>query len=288
MGVCCDRSPEMLVGMLAVHKAGGAFVPLDPQHPPTRLAAVLEDVGAPAVLATRATAASVPGTARAIVLLDDDSACAERPLACPARPAPQSLAYVIFTSGTTGRPKGVMVSHGALGAAYEAWDRLYGLSDLPVHLQMAGIAFDVCIGDVVRTLGSGATLVFCERELLLDPPRMFELARRERVAFADFLPAVARPLAAYARAQGLRLEDFRTAVVGADVWTSAEIPAFRALFGAQTRLGNSYGVTEATIDSTCGFIKKGDRSSRLHRSACRCRTRPRTSSTTVSSPCPRA
>jgi amino acid adenylation domain-containing protein/FkbM family methyltransferase len=255
VGLCVERSPELLVGMMAVLKAGGAFVPLDPDHPRDRLECLLEDAGARVVLVTRAGAPLIGSSGRAIVGLDEEW----KPAAPPARlPSPESLAYVIYTSGTTGRPKGVMVTHAGLAAAYTAWERLYDLGERDRHLQMAAVSFDVCTGDVVRALCSGGTLVFCERQRLLDPARLFELIRRERIRIADFVPAVLRPLAAYARERGERLDSLRIAIVGSDVWTTAEIEEFQGIFGTATRLANGYGVTEATIDSTCWFVGDGE------------------------------
>ncbi|HEU5179227.1 MAG TPA: amino acid adenylation domain-containing protein [Candidatus Polarisedimenticolia bacterium] len=253
VGLCVDRSPEMLVGILAALKAGAAFVPLDPFQPPERLAAMIEDAGVRVVLTTKARTELVESTGCAVVPLEEtiDAVPPRR------RVSPESLAYVIYTSGTTGAPKGVMVTHASLAAAYAAWDRLYRLEDIGAHLQMAALGFDVCVGDVVRALGSGGTLVFCERDRLLEPARLLDLIQRERVEFGDFVPAIARPLAACARERGVRLDSFRIAVVGSDVWTSAEIEPFRAAFGSDTRLANSYGVTETAIDSTCGFVGDG-------------------------------
>ena len=255
VGLCVDRSPELLVGMMAVLKAGGAFVPLDPDHPRDRLEFLVEDAGARVVLVTGVSAPLIGGSGREIVRLDREW----KPAAPPARlPSPEDLAYVIYTSGTTGSPKGVMVTHAALASAYAAWERLYNLTETDRHLQMAAVSFDVGTGDVVRALCSGGTLVFCERERLLDPARLFELIQQERIGFADFVPAVLRPLAAYARERGERLNSLRIAVVGSDVWTTAEIEEFQAVFGTTTRLANGYGVTEATIDSTCWFVGDGE------------------------------
>jgi len=253
VGLCVDRSPELLIGIMAVLKAGAAFVPLDPEQPCDRLAFMLEDAGVRVALATSARASLLAGSDCEII--DLETRWPGVPL--PRRTHPEALAYVIYTSGTTGRPKGVMVSHGSLAAAFAAWDRLYDLEGIGVQLQMAALGFDVCIGDVVRALGSGGTLVFAARETLLEPARLYELVRREKVQFGDFVPAIARPLAALARERRQRLDSFRIAVIGADVWTSAEIEEFRAAFGPDTRLGNSFGVTEATIDSACWFVGDG-------------------------------
>ncbi|MGH9867322.1 MAG: non-ribosomal peptide synthase/polyketide synthase, partial [Candidatus Polarisedimenticolia bacterium] len=260
VGLCVDRSPEMLAGMMGIMRSGGTFVPLDPDHPRERIAFALSDARARLVLATRARAGAVePGIPVLLVDADVQEEESGSPSMAPPGPASRDfLSYIIYTSGTTGRPKGVMVSHGALASACDAWVRLYGLEEIRRHLQMAGIAFDVCIGDVARALGTGGTLIFCPRERLLDPARLFDLARGEAVEFAEFVPAVLRQLAAHARSVGERLETLRVAAVGSDVWTLAELREFRGVFGPRTRLANSYGVTEATIDSTCWFAGSGE------------------------------
>jgi amino acid adenylation domain-containing protein/FkbM family methyltransferase len=258
VGLCLPRGPELAIGMLATLRAGAAFVPLDPAHPRDRLSFVRSDAQVRIVLAVAETLLDAGSEGIEVVRIDDDGAFAETPLRTSYRPAPESLAYIIYTSGTTGRPKGVMIEQGSVAAALRAWERLYDLASTRSHLQMAGLGFAVCTADVVRALGSGGTLVFCERETVLDPARLFDLARRERVEFAEFVPAVLRELAGEARARGDRLDDVRIAVAASDSWSSTEIGPFRATFGPNTWLANGYGVTEGTNDSTLEFVRDHD------------------------------
>ena len=258
VGLCLPRGPELAIGMLATLRAGAAFVPLDPGHPRERLEFLCADAQVRIVLASGETASCVGGEGVEVLRIDDDETFADTPLSVPHRPAPGNLAYIIYTSGTTGRPKGVMIEQGSLAAALTAWERLYDLSSIRSHFQMAAIGFDVCTGECVRALGSGGSLVFCDRETLLDPGRLFDLARRERVELAFVVPAVLRELAAEARSRALRLDDIRIAATGADAWSPSEIGAFRSIFGRSTRFANSYGVTEATVDSTFGYVRDDD------------------------------
>ncbi len=148
---------------------------------------LLEDSRVPLLLAsdfsgTVKSVARLPGGEAQVVFLDKDW-----PLICQyseeniAREAKQaSLAYVIYTSGSTGRPKGVEVEHQSLVNAYRAWEQAYQLQRSS-HLQMASFSFDVFTGDWVRSLCSGAKLVLCPREFLLDPEKLYRLMLQEEV-----------------------------------------------------------------------------------------------------------
>src|SRR5258708_7681065 len=154
-----------------------------------------------------------------------------------------------------------MVPHGSLAAAYRAWEDAYGLRDVPTrHLQMASFAFDVFTGDWVRALASGGTLVSCPRETLLDPSGLYELMVRERVDCAEFVPAVVENLIAHLEASGGSLGFLRLLAVGSDVWHAGEYERLVRLAGPSTRVVSSYGLTEATIDSTYFEGSLADRS----------------------------
>ena len=163
---------------------------------------------------------------------------------------PDNLAYVIFTSGSTGKAKGVQVTHRNVVNAFAAWEDAYQLSSLRSHLQMASFSFDVCTGDIARALCSGAKLVLCPTELLLESEALYQLLRREEIAAAEFVPAVIRPLLEWLEQSGQRLDFMKLLVVGSDVWQMEEYRRLQQVCGADTRVISSYGVTEATIDST--------------------------------------
>ncbi len=252
-----DKSPEMVITLLAVLKAGGAYLPVQPDQPADRLAHLLRTTGAVLVV-DGATGPDPAGASPvATVGLDVLHAAPPEPHASPGQgsgPAedvhPGSPAYVITTSGSTGRPKAVRVGHGSLASAYTAWRDTYHLErDTRVHLQMAGPSFDVFTGDLVRALCSGGNLVLADRDLLFDTPRLYRTMRQERVDCAEFVPAVVRGLMDHCVREGLRLDFMRLLVVGSDAWNVGEYRRLSELCGPATRLVNSYGLTEATVDS---------------------------------------
>jgi amino acid adenylation domain-containing protein len=257
VGICLERSPQLLLAVLAVLKAGGAYVPLDPAYTrdaEERLKYVLQDARVSLVLTSSALAASLALVHKNLLALDGETAgsiYSESPNDVDASTAAESLAYVLYTSGSTGRPKGVMVTHRNLVNAYYGWLQAYRLDmDVHAHLQMASFGFDVFGGDMVRALCSGGKLVICPKETLLDPKRLLQLIRRENVDIGEFVPVVMRHLVQYLEDTDQRLDSLRLAIVGSDAWYVAEHKRTLRFLGAQTRLINSYGLTETTIDSS--------------------------------------
>jgi amino acid adenylation domain-containing protein len=252
VALCLERSIEMAVAVLAVWKAGAAYVPIDPSHPEDRVDYMLEDAGASSLVTTVAWADRVGRYDDCVVYMDADLLIGEHDdsnLDIEVRP--DALAYMIYTSGTTGRPKGTLISHDSLENAYLGWDHAYRLRDeCRAVLQAASFPFDVCTGDIVRALCSGNKLVICSSELLLDGARLYELMRSEAIDCVEFVPAVFRVLASYLEESNSTLSWVRVLCVASDAWYVHEYQRFQRLCGATTRLINSYGVTEATIDST--------------------------------------
>ncbi len=252
VGVCLERGPALIEAVLAVLKLGASFVALDPGHPPQRLAFVAADAGVQHVLSDTPSSTALTGVSAPLLRLDatadERAGLADHDLGLAIDTA--DCAYVVYTSGTTGRPKGVQVTHGNMVNAYLGWDEVYALEALHAHLQMASFSFDVFCGDLIRALGSGKTLVVCPQELFAAPERLHALIVDTGVDFAEFVPAVFRALAEHLFASGKRLDTMQVLVVASDSWYVSEYRHYRELLGPRARLVNSYGMAEATIDST--------------------------------------
>ncbi|MGD1808688.1 amino acid adenylation domain-containing protein [Dapis sp. BLCC M126] len=260
VGICVDRSLEMVIGLLGVLKAGGAYVALDPAYPQERLSFMVSDAQVSVLLTQEKLVEDLPNLKANIVLLDKDweVIAQEKEINLNCSVTPDNLAYVVYTSGSTGKSKGVAIAHGSLVNAYYGWENAYQLESLNSHLQMASFSFDVFSGDLIRALGSGAKLVLCPREYLLQPEKLYQLMLQEGVDSAEFVPVVLRNLIQYLEKTQQNLQFMKLLVVGSDSFYLREYQKFQRYCGANTRLINSYGVSEATVDSTYFELGNGE------------------------------
>jgi amino acid adenylation domain-containing protein len=248
-----DGAVDRIVAVLATLKAGGAYVPLEPSMPAARLEGLLNAGRASVMIVDRKALGQVPRSSATMINLDADRCSidlqsSDDPLVRVDR---DNLAYMVFTSGTTGRPKGVMVSHRSLLTIGSAWEECYELRKAPLrHLQVAGFAFDVYTGDWVRALTTGGILVACPQQVALDPRALAAWIHREQIQCVELVPAVAELLAEELERSGLDLVWLRLLVVGSDTLRTGLYCRLQRLVGCGARVVNSYGLTEATIDST--------------------------------------
>jgi amino acid adenylation domain-containing protein len=252
VGIHLNKSLDLIAAVLAVFKSGAAYVPLDPSYPADRLAYMLSDSGATILITGTQQLDQLPVDNVQVVLVDDlDEQLAKyEDTNLSVGVNPENLAYIIYTSGSTGKPKGVMVEHRNLSNAYYAWETAYGLNHIQSHLQMASFSFDVFAGDFVRALCSGGRLILCDRDTLVMPDQLYALMHKEAVEAAEFVPAVLRVLVDYLEQQGHKLDFMKLLICGSDSWSVPEYRRFKTFCGEQTRLINSFGLSEATIDSS--------------------------------------
>ncbi|HEU4884114.1 MAG TPA: amino acid adenylation domain-containing protein, partial [Longimicrobium sp.] len=248
VALALERSAEMVVALLAVAKAGAAFLPVDPAYPAERRRWMLERSAARLVLTTSALAADLPATHAAVVALDlvaaeiegeDDSDLSVDVDA-------ENAAYVIFTSGSTGRPKGVVVPHRGIGNLAAAQREAFGVEPGGRVLQFASFSFDAAVAEVAHALLSGAALVMARPGQA--GPELLALMRDQAVTVATLPPSLLAALPAD------DLPALRT-VVSAGEAVSADVVA---RWGAGRRFVNAYGPTETTVCATVSIDPSPD------------------------------
>jgi amino acid adenylation domain-containing protein/thioester reductase-like protein len=247
VGVHLERGIDLIRAVLAVMKAGGGYLPLDPALPAERLSRMCAQVG-PAVVIT-AAAGSFPGTAARLLPLDGLAADPARGAAAApdSRPHPDNLCYVIYTSGSTGDPKAVAVSYGSLASVIGALAADYQISPDDRVAQLAAIAFDTSVEQIFVALTSGAALTLPPHGTLA-PSELLRGIERRGVTVVDLTPAYWHQLLALTRPADERLRSVRLMITGGEVADPADCQA--ALAAAPwARLLNAYGLTETTITS---------------------------------------
>jgi amino acid adenylation domain-containing protein/non-ribosomal peptide synthase protein (TIGR01720 family) len=260
VAICVERGLHMVVALLGVLKAGGAYLPLDPAHPAERLEYLLSDSAAALVLTQAAVAGRLPGGTPVLRLDEEWPRIARLPARTPeSGVTPGHLAYVIYTSGSTGRPKGVMVEHRSVVFAAASWGQVYRLADAPParQLNVASMSFDVFVSDLAHALCHGGTLVIAPADATTDPGLLLDLMRGARVTHMETVPSLAGAVVEEAERRGTGLPPLRVLAVGSDNWRTRDCRRLLAQAAEGTTVLNSYGVTEATVES-CAYPVRAD------------------------------
>ncbi len=247
VGICMERSAELVTALLGVLRAGGAYVPLDPGYPRERLAFVLEDSGAAVLLAHGDAADGLAAPGVRVLRLDAGgeriAAASEAPPAADADP--DGLAYVIYTSGSTGVPKGVGIPHRALSAHMRWMQRAYPLTAADRVLQKTPVGFDASVWEFWAPLLAGATLVMAPPDAHRDPAMLARTTERERITVLQVVPSFLGALLEDGRLG--RRGGLRRLFCGGEALPAALAERARAATGAE--VVNLYGPTEACIDA---------------------------------------
>jgi amino acid adenylation domain-containing protein len=251
VGICAERGIAMMVGILAILKAGAAYVPLDPSYPPERLAFMLEDSGAKILLSEKRTAAVLPPHGAKVLLLDDASVLAGQSETNPAvAVAPDDLCYVIYTSGSTGKPKGVMAPHrGTVNRLQWMWTA-YPFEPGEVLCQKTALSFVDSIWEMFGGLLRGVRTVFLADDTVKDPRKFVAALAAAKISRIVLVPSLLRAL----QASGIDLAEELPAL---KYWTLSGEALPYDLYAEfrknvpQARVLNLYGSSEVAADALC-------------------------------------
>jgi amino acid adenylation domain-containing protein/FkbH-like protein len=254
VGLCVQRSLEMVIGILGILKAGGAYLPLDPSYPKDRLAFMVEDAKPPVVVTQYELKELFPDYAGRVVALDADWSEVEREESLDLRCAttPQDLAYVIYTSGSTGRPKGCQVTHYNVVRLFEATQSWYCFDERDVWTMFHSYAFDFSVWELWGALIYGGRLVVVPYLVSRSPEEFYRLLEREKVTVLNQTPSSFRQLInaeeLLGAADGISL---RYVIFGGE---ALEIQSLKPWFDRhgdkKPQLINMYGITETTVHVT--------------------------------------
>ena len=248
VGLCVHRSLEMVIGILGILKAGGAYVPIDPTYPADRIAFVLEDARARALLTQRTLLPNLPDTAAQRVFIDEPlPATAAQPTQLPGATA-SNLAYVIYTSGSTGKPKGVQIEQRAVVNFLNSMRREPGLTASDTVLAVTTLSFDIAGLELHLPLTTGARVVIVPWQTAVDGSALIKTIQQYSVTLLQATPATWRILltAGWQGTSALKI------LCGGEP-LPPELA--RELIPRCAELWNMYGPTETTIWSTCCRVR---------------------------------
>ncbi|MBW7967170.1 amino acid adenylation domain-containing protein [Bradyrhizobium sp. BR 10261] len=251
VGLFIERSIDMVVGLLGILKAGGAYLPLDPDYPLQRLSYMLDDAEARVVVTHRALSGrldSITSSAQ-IVRLDDSHASGATDVRSARRPRDLNLAYVVYTSGSTGAPKGVMVPHCGPVNYLRSLQETFKISRQDRSLTVSTLSFDASVRDIFGALNAGASVHIVPGRYTPDPEALTRIIQSGTVSvLLSSTPSLLRALCMHASPE--LKSRLRLILVSGEVLDQALISEVSTCFGTQVQIVNQYGPTECTMTTT--------------------------------------
>ncbi|CAC5339867.1 MULTISPECIES: non-ribosomal peptide synthetase [Planktothrix] len=247
VGVCVERSPLIIIGILGILKAGAAYLPLDPSYPPNRLIYMVEDSGVSVVLTQEKLANTLQLENLQKVYLDQDWPIISQQSSDPpvSETQAKNLAYVIYTSGSTGKPKGVLLAHKGVCNLATQQRKIFNIKAQSRVLQFASFSFDASVWEIFMALGSGATLVMGDSDSLLPGENLLNLLKKQKITIATLPPS------ALAVMPTDELPDLQSLIVAGES-SSADL---LKKWCQNRHVFNAYGPTESTVCTTIALIK---------------------------------
>ncbi|PFY82408.1 condensation domain-containing protein, partial [Bacillus pseudomycoides] len=246
VGICMERSVEMIVGLLGILKAGGAYVPLDPTYPEQRLKYILDNANIKLMVTQRNVKGWIPEGIEIICLDENQEMISQESMANPVVEAtPENLAYVIYTSGSTGNPKGVLLEQKGLCNLVHTIIDLMQLNSNSRVIQFASLSFDAAVFEIFTTLVAGGTLCVSSQEDVMPGEPLTKFLQNNKITHATLPPTVLNAL------DESKFEHLKV-VVSAGSACSEEL----AKRWSNNRIFiNAYGPTEATVCATAGIYE---------------------------------
>jgi amino acid adenylation domain-containing protein len=255
VGISLPRSIDMVAALLAVMKAGGAYLPLDPAYPPEHLKYILDDARPVLVLADKSNMHDLPLESSRLVCLQDQLDEVEKEAASNPDAAVEAndLVYCIYTSGSTGRPKGVLVEHHSLVNFTLGAMNDYAITPADRMLQFASLNFDTSAEEIFPALCSGAALVLRTEDMLDSIPHFLQRCREWGITILDLPTAFWHELVLYLQKSEAGLPGaLRLVIIGGERVSPAHVKTWHKLTAGSPRLDNTYGLTECTcVASRC-------------------------------------
>jgi amino acid adenylation domain-containing protein len=253
VGICVERSLEMVVGLLGILKAGGAYVPLDPAYPPERLAFMLKDAAIPILLTQKRLLETLPENSARVACLDADWEAMSSSTPAAGLQNSSNLAYVIYTSGSTGKPKGVQISHAAVVNFLTSMRQQLAIADRDIWLAVTSLSFDIAALELFLPITTGSRVVVASRKVASDGQKLLETLNNSGATIMQATPASWKMLlaAGWPGSEGLKI------LCGGEALPQ-QLANQLQLRGAF--VWNLYGPTETTIWSTLYQLDRKDES----------------------------
>ncbi len=260
VAICVERSPAMVIGLLAILKAGGAYVPLDPVYPGERLMHILADAAPSILLADAAGRAALGETALASLTVLDPNRLSESATSNPHISAltPHHLAYIIYTSGSTGKPKGVMIEHTQITRLFDATEAWYHFDQNDTWCLFHSFAFDVSVWELWGALRHGGKLVLVPHFITRSPQEFYRLVCEQGVTVLNQTPSAFKPLIS-SQAQSELRDRLRYVIFAGEALEPTVLQEWYATRSDDSpQLLNMYGTTETTVHATYRPMRQQD------------------------------
>jgi len=262
VGLCMNRSSDLVIAILAILKAGGAYLPIDLDYPPERVAFMLDDARAPVLLTERQLLGALPVSKTKTICVEDllEGPGGATPLLnVSSAVTPDNIAYVIYTSGTTGKPKASVITHRNIARLFSSTDHWYQFGDRDVWTLFHSCAFDFSVWEMWGALLYGGRLVVVPYSVSRSPGAFHELVAREQVTVLNQTPSAFRQLLITEEAPRTRPLTLRYVILGGEALEMHSLtPWFERHGDRQPTVVNMYGITETTVHVTYRPVSRDD------------------------------